>query len=162
MDEAIYPREDIECTEGFILVPRQVVERLANEDQLAAIMANGMAFSLMLQEARVRSNGLVKTAEVVDDIAVLADPAGGLLAYWLVGGAEQIKLREQAGRIALTLMADAGYDPRQAPETWRLLAPRRRCPRIRESTLKYPSRAGFQLSFLKLEGEPAQSSQPAP
>jgi hypothetical protein len=57
-------------------------------------------------------------------------------------------------------MADAGYDPRQAPEAWRLLAPKK-MPKD-PSLLKYPSRAGYQLSFLRLGGEPSQSSPPAP
>jgi hypothetical protein len=37
---------------------------------------------------------------------------------------EQIQMEEQRGRIALALLADAGYDPRQAPEAWRLLDPK--------------------------------------
>jgi hypothetical protein len=159
VEEPVY-REDIECSEGLILVPRQVVERLANDDQLAAIMANAMAFTVMIQGAKVEKTGLEKTAEVAEDIAILADPTAGLLAYWLVDEPEQIRLREQAGRIALALMADAGYDPRQAPEAWRRLAPKK-MPKD-PSLLKYPGRAGYQLSFLKQEREPPQPSPPAP
>lgn len=159
VDESIF-REDIECSVGLILVPRQVVARLANEDQLAAIMSNAMAFTLMLQGAKVRATALEKIAEGAGEAAILAYPEFGLPAYWVVEQAEQIKLREQAGRIALALMADAGYDPRQAPEAWRLLAPKK-MPKD-PSLLKYPSRAGYQLSFLRLGGEPSQSSPPAP
>jgi len=158
VDEPIF-REDIECSIGLILVPRQVVERLANEDQLAAVMSNAMAFSLMMQGTKIR-NGLEKTAVVAEDVAILADPTAGLLAYWLLTHPEEKRLREEAGRIALELMANAGYDPRQAPEAWRLLAPKK-MPKD-PSVLKYPSRAGYQLGFLKLESEPLQVSKPEP
>ena len=136
-----------------------MVERLANEDQLAAVMSNAMAFSLMMQGTKIR-NGLEKTAVVAEDVAILADPTAGLLAYWLLTHPEEKRLREEAGRIALELMANAGYDPRQAPEAWRLLAPKK-MPKD-PSVLKYPSRAGYQLGFLKLESEPLQVSKPEP
>jgi hypothetical protein len=68
-------------------------------------------------------------------------------------------MQEQAGRIALTLMADAGYDPQQAPEAWRLLASKKSPKDL--SALQYPSRAEYQLGILRLDGEPAQSRVPA-
>jgi hypothetical protein len=59
------------------------------------------------------------------------------------------KMEEQRGRVALSLMADAGYDPWQAPEAWRLLAPKE--PAKDPSKLKYPDRAGYQLEILNLQ-----------
>jgi hypothetical protein len=62
---------------------------------------------------------------------------------------EQIQMEEQRGRIALALLADAGYDPRQAPEAWRLLDPKH-AP-ADPSALAYPSRSGYQLGILNLQ-----------
>lgn len=161
VDELVL-REDLECVEGLVLVPRRVVERLATDDQLAAIMANGVAYSIEAQSARLRAEILgVEGAELAADIA--GDFVPGVNVGVIVGGLVvnhevEKHMQEQAGRIALTLMADAGYDPRQAPEAWRLLAPKK-LPKDMAS-LKYPSRAGYQLSILKLEAEPPQSSPP--
>ena len=162
VDEPVF-REDLECTEGLILIPRQVVERLANEDQLAAIMANGVAYSIEAQSARLYAEILeLQGAEAAGFLAGSFVP--GVNVGALVGGQvanhEILKrMQEQAGRIALTLMADAGYDPQQAPEAWRLLAPKKLPKDL--SALQYPSRAEYQLGILRLDGEPPQSRVPA-
>ena len=57
-------------------------------------------------------------------------------------------LNEQRWRVALQLMSDAGYDPWQAPEAWRLAAPGK-LP-ADTSTLKYPDRSGYQFAILNL------------
>jgi hypothetical protein len=161
VDDPVF-REDLECVEGLILVPRQVVERLANDDQLAAIMANGVAYSIEAQSATLRTEILgLQGAELAGDVA--GDFVPGVNVGVFVGGLVvnheiEKRMREQAGRIALTLMADAGFDPRQAPEAWRVLAPKK-LPKDRTS-LKYPSRAGYQLGILRLETEPPQASPP--
>jgi len=161
VDDPVF-REDLECVEGLILVPRQVVERLANDDQLAAIMANGVAYSIEAQSATLRTDILgLQGAELAGDVA--GDFVPGVNVGVFVGGLVvnheiEKRMREQAGRIALTLMADAGFDPRQAPEAWRVLAPKK-LPKDRTS-LKYPSRAGYQLGILRLETEPPQASPP--
>jgi hypothetical protein len=152
-------REDLECVEGLILVPRQVVERLANEDQLAAIMANGVAYSIEMQSARLYTESLelwgVEAANYAAMSLVPGVSLGGLVGGGIADREIVRHMREQAGRIALTLMTDAGYDPWQAPEAWRLLAPKK-LPQD-TSALKYPSRAGYQLGILKLEAEPPKS-----
>ena len=55
---------------------------------------------------------------------------------------------EQRWRVALQLMADAGYHPWQAPEAWRLAAPGK-LP-ADTSTLKYPDHSGYQFAILNL------------
>jgi len=155
VDEPVF-REDIECSEGLILVPRTVVDRLGNDDQLAAILANGVAYTLEAQSARLYAEVMgLEGAEIAGYLA--GDFVPGVEIGTLVGGKVvsheiQRRMQEQAGRIALTLMADAGYDPRQAPEAWRLLGPEK--PAKDGASLKYPSRAGYQLGILKLEAEP--------
>jgi hypothetical protein len=163
VDEPVY-REDIECGIGFILVPRQVVERLANDDQLAAIMANGVAWSMMGQSARLVSENLELLGVIIAGDVAGAFVPGANLATDVgvdIAGREIYKhMQEQAGRIAVALLGDAGYDPLQAPEAWKRLAPKK-MPKD-PSLLKYPSRAAYQISFLKLEGGPLQLGSPLP
>jgi hypothetical protein len=58
-------------------------------------------------------------------------------------------MEEQRGRVALALLKDAGYDPWQAPEAWRLVTPKH-LPKDLNS-LKYPSLGGYQLGILNLQ-----------
>jgi hypothetical protein len=51
--------------------------------------------------------------------------------------------------MALQLVADAGFNPWQAPEAWRLLAPKD-APQDVQS-LKYTHEGKYQLSILKLQ-----------
>jgi len=126
------------------------VERLKNDDQLAAVLAEAVAFTLQRQGPKIKERLPLWLAE---DAAVMAVwPVLGLEMD--LGGEEKatkalVKMEEQRGRIALALLADAGYDPWQAPEAWRLLAPKH-LPRNLDS-LKYPSRSGYQLGILNLQ-----------
>jgi hypothetical protein len=67
------------------------------------------------------------------------------------------KLREQRGRMALVYLADAGFNPRQSPEAWRLLAPAE-LPKD-PSKLKYPPLARFELHLLDMEQKDAAMSE---
>jgi hypothetical protein len=91
-----------------------------------------------------------------------AEAAGGIVEAFVpgfyfaneIGGdivAHKIEMRmeEQRGRVALALLTEAGYDPWQAPEAWRLLAPKKLPGDV--SSLKYPSRSGYQLGILNLQ-----------
>ena len=112
-------------------------------------MANGVAWSMMAQSARLVSENLeLLGAVIAGDVAAAFVPGAGLATDVGVNVAGHVinrHMQEEAGRIALTLMADARYDPQQAPEAWRLLAPKK-MPKD-ASQLKYPSRAGYQLQF---------------
>jgi hypothetical protein len=146
-------RSDICSFEGLILVPERVVERLKKDDQLAAVLADGVAFNLQRRAARVVADSRVMTGTLVaGDLAGYFIPGAGLAV--LIGdekAASKVNtaMEEQRGRIALALMADAGYDPWQAPEAWRLLEPKH-LPRDLDS-LKYPNRSGYQLGILNLQ-----------
>ena len=62
--------------------------------------------------------------------------------------------------IALSILADAGYDPWQAPEAWRLLEPKK--PPTATDSLKYPSHSGYLLGVLNLQyRQRAASALPA-
>ena len=57
-------------------------------------------------------------------------------------------MQEQRGRMAVVFMADAGFDPWQAPETWRRLAPAQLPQNL--SKVKYPARSIYQFEILRL------------
>jgi len=138
-------------SEGLILVPAQLATRFKNDDQLAAVLAEGIAFSLQQQAPMVIEVNRATLAEAVGLTAVSLVPYAYLTESvgWQVAHSKSDRaFMEQRGRVALQLMADAGYDPWQAPEAWRLAAPGK-LP-ADPSTLKYPDRSGYQFAILNL------------
>jgi hypothetical protein len=136
---------------GLILITRQSVERLKNDSQLAAVLGECVVRELQLQSARMRQGTLKKaSADIGIDAGILA--ISPLIAIPLevdlyVERVETERL-EQRQRLALALLDDAGYDPWQAPEAWRLLA-LKRAPQDTDA-LKYPVRSEYQLGTLNL------------
>lgn len=145
-------RFDFGCSAGLILIPEEVASRLKTNDELAAVLADGVASYLELQSARV-------VAEVwgIWGVQSAANVAGAFSGWALIPEASADlaqavlakHLMDQRSRMALALMSDAGYDPWAAPEAWRLLAPKKL--RGNTNTLKYPSRSNYQLTILHEE-----------
>ena len=113
---------------GVILVPRVVLDRLKGDDQLAAVLADGIASHFQLQRAQL------STIASFDEISSLAGLAsvfaletttviGGGIVKGVVDHEAELKLEAERARIALQLLDNAGYDPWQAPDAWRLLRP---------------------------------------
>jgi hypothetical protein len=155
--EEAHIRSEVVCNPGLILVPRQVVERLKHDDQLAAVLADGVAFNLQVYAPKLMAElwGLtgvelaaVAASRFVPGVSLGAEIGAGIVEYRIL---EQ--LEEQRGRMALTLVMDAGYDPWQAPEAWRLLDPKKLPADL--NSLKYPNRSGYQLGVLSLQYKPA-------
>ncbi len=122
-------RGALTLSSGIILVPHQVVERMQNDSQLAAVLADSIACVIERQEYRLRTEKRVAEAVVIAGIF----PGGGGLAGALVGdsmitGGEagyskiQSESEGQSGRVSLELLHDAGYDIDQAPIAWWLLS----------------------------------------
>jgi hypothetical protein len=153
-------RSEVCSFDGLILIPTQVVQRLKNDDQLAAVLADGVAYNLQRQGARfVAANRIGEGAELAGDVAGAFVPGLGLVTAIGSGVAETRMLTamdEQRGRVALSLLADAGYDPREAPEAWRLLGPKHLPANL--DGLKYPAHSGYQLGILKLQYAPASAA----
>ncbi|HLY40428.1 MAG TPA: hypothetical protein VKR52_04400 [Terracidiphilus sp.] len=119
-------RSAIACNEGLILVPRNVLELLKSDEQLAAVLADAVAFHLVRQLSTLTPAqlGTDVGAEAVSMIPALF-PAGyiaGESVAGLLNYEQRARVHRECARIALQLMADAGYDPWQAPEAWRALA----------------------------------------
>jgi len=157
-------RSTLSCSEGLILLPQQAIERLQNDDQLAALLADGIAFNLQLRSTRLLAEYReIAGMELAGLIAGAFVPGVDLAAdvgTFAVGHEVEIRMQEQRGRMVLAMMLDAGYDPWQAPEAWRLLAPKNPSA---DPDLKYPNRSGYQLSILSLQyKKTADATSPLP
>ena len=110
---------------GVILIPHQVVERLQNDSQVAAVLADNIATALEKQTYRMQpaytAMSVADTAAAIGGIFV---PGLGLasLSMYPAGKSMQINLLNQSGRVSLGLLHDAGYDIDQAPVAWWILA----------------------------------------
>jgi len=138
------------CNTGLVLVPKNVVERLQNDDQLAAVLANGVAMHLQRQLVTLAT---LQSAAGGAEFAALALPPAGFIAgdaaLGIVDHELAVRFEREIARIALQLIADAGYDPWQAPEAWRILAPND-LPKDPQS-LKYTRQGKYQLSILNVQ-----------
>ena len=107
-----------------------LIERMQNDDQLAAALA--MPIALVLQREGM-SKEMRQWPAVRDQLTTAAVYAGigylGAFGLDMMGALPdhkiEVRAEEQVVRIAISLVADAGYDPGQAPEAFRLLAERR-------------------------------------
>ncbi len=142
-------RSDLACHRGLVTIPLEVVERLQNDDQLAAVLADGIAAHIQIPPEREFSElGLLSVAEIATR-SIPAVNLGTSAAQIVIAKDSMNKMDDDRGRVALGLMADAGYDPWQAPEAWRLLAPRELPANL--AKLKDPARSGYLKEILGLE-----------
>ena len=148
-------RSEICYLDGLVLVPLQLLDRLKTDNQIAALLADGIAYNLQRQAARtVRQSRL----EAVAVAALVPFPLEAAIFLGSeISSNEPDPYQDERSRIALALMIDAGYDPHQAPEAWRLLAPKH-LPADTHS-LPYPNRSGYQLSILNSLYHPAPNSR---
>ncbi len=139
--------------DGAVLVSTQTIERLNNDDQLAAVVADGVACNLQRQAARsVVAMRKDMGITVALDVAEAFVPGVGLAALLVPGGftgKEQEVMEAERLRMGLALMHDAGFDPWQAPEAWRLALPRKLPADL--TKLTYPDTSCFQLEILNAQ-----------
>ncbi len=123
---------------GVILVPKQVVERMENDSQLAAVLAGSIAALLEDGFYRLKSVKEKATAAQIAELAV-----GGLPAKLVTGkvasDAEK-RIENQAARVSLCLMKDAGYNLAEAPKAWWILSTKEPKPLV---DVKLPERVQY-------------------
>jgi hypothetical protein len=139
---------------GIILISPEVVERLQNDSQLAAVLADSIAS--ILEEQPYRNYTLARNLNAVGLAAqgvLILNPIAGLAGLGVIGlghvakvDAETI-LRSmlQSGRVSLGLMSDAGYEINQAPIAWWLLGKEKAAP---ISEIPIPLRATYSYKML--------------
>jgi len=142
-------RGNINLLDGAVLISRQAVERLSSDDQLAAVLADGVAYSLQRQAAQqVKMNRIAWGAA----IAEMFVPGGGLAtiaANGLAGGDPETLMKQERLRVALALMRDGGFDPWQAPQAWRMLEPKKLPANV--ASIDYPDSSCYQIQILNLQ-----------
>ena len=115
---------------GLIFYPRFLIERMQNDDQLAAALALPVAMVLQRQGLGKEMREWPAVRDQLSTLALYATiPYFGAFPLDMMGALPDhrvaTRLEEQVGRIAISLVADAGYDPWQVPEAFRLLAEKR-------------------------------------
>lgn len=138
-------RDSIFLLDGAVLVSKLTVERLRSDDQLAAVIADGIAYNLQRQAAReIKRNRIAMGAGVAGAFV----PGAGMAIFLAGDNSEATMLRERL-RIGLALMRDAGFDPWQAPEAWRLIEPKK-LP-ANPALMDYPDTSCYQFQVLDLQ-----------
>jgi hypothetical protein len=104
---------------GIVLVPYQVVQKMADDSQLAAVLADAIACLIEVQPiALPMTNGQVTK----DALKAATQIAGmGVIGTSIVGSSPDAQVRkdaEQRARVSLSLMRDARFDPMAAPKAW--------------------------------------------
>ena len=128
---------------GIIFVPRQVVERMQNDSQLATVIADNMACTLERQQYRLGEiQGELGATGLGAEAIGLVVPGVGLIGTAAGITQEEIQTRalQQSGRVSLGLLHDAGYDIDQAPVAWWLLGANKPEP---TSRIPLPQRAAY-------------------
>jgi hypothetical protein len=140
-------RTDLDCHESQVLIPLEVIDRVQSDDQLAAVLADGIAENLQRQKERYWAGmDLLDLSKAASYVTLSLT---GIVTTKTISHDVERRLEDDRGRVALGLMADAGYDPWQAPEAWRLLAPHDLPTNL--AKLKYPPRSAYLKEILGLE-----------
>jgi hypothetical protein len=151
-------KDAVALPSGIILVPWQVVERMQNDSQLAAVLADNIACTLEKQVYLAQStNHKMLAALVASEAAGVFVPGLGAAAWGTEAGANSVRARRaenKTGRIALGLMNDAKYDINQAPLGWWLLASKNPKPL---KQIELPARAA---NLYRIIGENWRSGSP--
>ena len=146
-------RDALTLPSGIILIPRQVVERMQNDSQLATVLADNIACALERQQYRTQTKARLETAAKLGGLAGLAVEGAPALLVGAAASAEVLMpgsdiaayTMDQSGRVSLGLLHDAGYDIDQAPMAWWLLAKKEPKP-IAEVAM--PPRAEYLYQIL--------------
>ena len=156
--------EPMALANGIVLVPYIGLDRLKTDSEIATPIAIAIAIAVEKEQVRGRParNTLASTA-IAGDIVGIFIPFAGLPGDIATGVARKhlIDLQlEQAGRVALCLMHDAGYDIRLAPVAMWLSKPINPKP---IDKIKMPPRAAYlfkSLGTIWQEGSPATQLTP--
>ena len=121
-------RIPVASQDGNVFVTVQTVERMQNDDELAAVLADAIAQALEWQpiqkilQQRSDASAMMGIAGLpfVGPLAALTlDSAALSKAHGAHTGGQNTE--RQRARVSLALLHDAGYDVYQAPVAWQLL-----------------------------------------
>lgn len=113
---------------GIIVINSGMLSLLENEAQLAAVLSHEISHATQEHSWRQMNKDKGKrTAVMVGSIAAAAFGLYGVsdilqLTMMAMVNGYQRRLENQADRVGLEYMVAAGYDPREAPRVWKLMA----------------------------------------
>ncbi|MEZ5429244.1 MAG: M48 family metallopeptidase [Pyrinomonadaceae bacterium] len=115
---------------GIVVVNSGMIALLENEAQLAAVMSHEIAHATQEHTWRQLNKDKGKrTAIAVGGVAAAVFGLSGVsdilqLTLSAMVNGYQRRLENQADRIGLEYLVAAGYDPREAPRVWKIMAKR--------------------------------------
>ncbi len=124
-------RIPVASQDGSVFVTVQTVERMQNDDELAAVLADAMAQALewqpmqkILQQSKDASMmmGMAGIPSLGPLTVITLDSVAISKAHGAKKGGQNME--RQRARVALALLHDAGFDVYQAPVAWQLLLAR--------------------------------------
>lgn len=113
---------------GVIVIHSSMIEALENEAQLAAVVGHEIAHSVQEHTWRQMQYHRKKLMAMrIGGIAAAAFGLGGVsdiltLIEAAIRSGYSRSLENQADRVGLEYIVAAGYDPREAPRVWKLMA----------------------------------------
>jgi hypothetical protein len=108
--------------DGSVFIHTGLLKILKNEAQLAGVIGHEMAHATYEHSRRTNESLLVKVPVVGEKLGVLSK--GDLVTFGLGVFANKFSrdMENEADRVGLRYMFDAGYDPRESPKVWRELS----------------------------------------
>jgi len=113
---------------GMIIIHSNVFNVLENEAQLAAVLAHEIAHATQEHQYReMQHNKKRRTALAIGSLVAAGMGYYSISRILTMVNTAMIQgygrtLENQSDRLALQYMADAGYDIREAPRVWKLVA----------------------------------------
>ena len=105
--------------DGSVFIHTGLLRILKNEAQLASVIGHEMAHATHEHTRRTLDSVLTKTLGIGEKTGLLSN--GDLITFGLGIFANKFSraMENQADRVGLRYMYDAGYDPRESPKVWR-------------------------------------------
>jgi hypothetical protein len=159
-------RDALVLPNGIVLVPRQVVERLPNDSQLAAVLADNMAIAMEKQSFRMEKPFAgMSAANVAGAVGGIFIPGLGLATQVATGSSAAVivrRMQEQGDRVSLGMLHDAGYDMTQAPVTWWLLSSGKPATQLTETKMPHRTRYLYSMLATVWQTTPEHAAADAP
>jgi hypothetical protein len=120
-------RDPVPLPSGIVLVPYEGVKRMKNDSQIAALLADKVAWLVEQQPIQLPlTNGQIAGQLGIDAAGAIPFAGLGVAGAEVGVGISALKRmhrnQEQRARVSLALMQEAGFDVTEAPKAWWILS----------------------------------------